>query len=214
VSAPAREDTVFELALYLVASARDCLDEPLVYGPFRMIEGVSRLIERLGGEDEFLRSSKETIDREKYKVMAAREAFAAWLDELLRGFSAEAKRRNLDTASPGQAGADRADRAVHSLLRIPVRGEAADEFADAFRRLRIFEHACRQPGFLAARLLRPMAEGEPFVVVAEWDSLEAYDGWLENPVREQLAVELEPLLAGDMAGQVYRVASAAERRSG
>lgn len=178
-----------------------------------MIEGVSRLIERLGGEDEFLRSSKDTIDGEKYKVMAAREAFAAWLDELLRGFSAEAKHRNLDTGAPGWAGADGAARAVHSVLRIPVRGDAANEFADTFRRLRVFEHAGRQPGFRAARLLRPIAEGEPFVVLAEWDSLEAYDGWLENPVREQLAVELEPLLAGDMAGEVYRVAYAAEGRS-
>src|SRR5262249_14933933 len=34
----------FRMALYLVASARDCLDEPLIYGPFRMIEGVSRLL--------------------------------------------------------------------------------------------------------------------------------------------------------------------------
>ena len=213
MSAPAREDAVFEHALYLVASARDCLDEPLIYGPFRMIEGVSRLIERLGGEDEFLRSSKETIDREKYNVMAAREAFAAWLDELLRGFSAEAKHRNIDTSSPGLGGADREGGAVHSVLRIPVRGDAADEFAHTFQRLRVFEHAGRQPGFRAARLLRPIAEGEPFFVVAEWDSPEAYDGWLENPVREQMAVELESLLAGDMAGEVYRVAATATGRS-
>jgi heme-degrading monooxygenase HmoA len=213
VSAPAREDTVFELALYLVASARDCLDEPLVYGPFRMIEGVSRLVERLGGEDEFLRSSKGRIDREKYKVMAAREAFADWLDELLREFSAEAKRRNLGPPGPGPVGTAAADRPVHSVLRIPVRGDAADEFADGFGRLRVFEHASRQPGFRAARLLRPLAQGEPFLVVAEWDSLEAYDGWLENPVRERLAAELQPLLGGDMAGGVYRAAFAAEGRS-
>jgi heme-degrading monooxygenase HmoA len=210
MSAPAREDAVFELALYLVASARDCLDEPLIYGPFRMIEGVSRLIERLGGEDEFLRSSKDTIDGEKYKVMAAREAFAAWLDELLRGFSAEAKHRNLDTGAPAGPGADGTARAVHSVLRIPVRGDAADEFADTFRRLRVFEHAGRQPGFRAARLLHPIAKGRPFVVVAEWNSLEAYDGWLENPVREQLAAELEPLLADDLSGEVYRVEATAK----
>ncbi len=208
-----REDAVFELALYFVASARDCLDEPLVYGPFRMIEGVSRLIERLGDEDDFLIASKETIDREKYNVMAARAAFEESLDELLREFSAEAKRRNLRTGSTGAAGAAGADGPVHSVLRIPVRGDVADEFADIFRRFRVFEQAGRQPGFRGARLLRPLAEGEPFLVVAEWDSPEAYDGWLENPVRQQLAVELEPLLAGDMVGQVYRAASAAEGRS-
>lgn len=84
----------FELALYLVASARDCLDEPLIYGPFRMIEGVSRLIESFPA-DEFLARAKETIDAEKYNVMADRDAFAAWLDDVLREFAAEAKRRNL-----------------------------------------------------------------------------------------------------------------------
>lgn len=85
----------FELALYLIASARDCLDEPLIYGPFRMIEGASRLLDG-AGEDAFLARAKGTIDREKYGVMARREEFAAWLDDLLREFAAEAKRRNVE----------------------------------------------------------------------------------------------------------------------
>jgi hypothetical protein len=84
----------FEHVLYLVASARDCLDEPLIYGPFRMIEGVSRFIDSVG-DDRFLARAKETIDREKYNVMGGREQFAAWLDDLLREFAAEAKRRNM-----------------------------------------------------------------------------------------------------------------------
>lgn len=88
-------ERLFEHALYLVASARDCLDEPLIYGPFRMIEGVSRLIAAFP-DDEFLAAAKEQIDREKFEVMGDRERFAAWLDEILRGFAAEAKRRNLE----------------------------------------------------------------------------------------------------------------------
>jgi hypothetical protein len=87
-------EPLFEHALYLVASARDCLDEPLIYGPFRMIEGVSRLIDAFP-DDEFLRAQKEAIDREKYEVMGDRDRFAAWLDEILRQFAAESKRRNL-----------------------------------------------------------------------------------------------------------------------
>jgi Family of unknown function (DUF6092) len=88
-------EPLFEHALYLVASARDCLDEPLIYGPFRMIEGVSRLIESFP-EDDFLRAQKDVIDREKYEVMGDRDRFAAWLDEILRQFAAESKRRNLE----------------------------------------------------------------------------------------------------------------------
>jgi hypothetical protein len=87
------DERLFEHVLYLVASARDCLDEPLIYGPFRMIEGVSRLIEAFP-EDAFLDEAKARIDGEKYEVMGDRERFAAWLDELLRQFAAEAKRRN------------------------------------------------------------------------------------------------------------------------
>ena len=87
-------DELFEHALYLVASARDCLDEPLIYGPFRMIEGVSRLVEAFP-DDWFLQEQKQAIDREKYEVMGDRERFAAWLDEILRRFAAESKRRNL-----------------------------------------------------------------------------------------------------------------------
>jgi Family of unknown function (DUF6092) len=87
-------EPLFEHAVYLVASARDCLDEPLIYGPFRMIEGVSRLIASFP-EDEFLRAQKDVIDREKYEVMGDRERFAAWLDEILRQFAAESRRRNL-----------------------------------------------------------------------------------------------------------------------
>ena len=90
-------DELFEHALYLVASARDCIDEPLIYGPLRLVEGVSRVIEALP-DDEFLQEQKRVIDGEKWQVMGDREQFAAWLDELLRQFAAEAKRRNLGAA--------------------------------------------------------------------------------------------------------------------
>ncbi len=88
-------NALFEHAVYLVASARDCLDEPLIYGPFRMIEGVSRLIDAFP-DDEFLARQKAVIDREKYEVMGDRDRFASWLDEILRQFAAESKRRNMD----------------------------------------------------------------------------------------------------------------------
>jgi hypothetical protein len=86
-------DPLFDHTLYLVASARDCLDEPLIYAPLRLIEGVSRLIEALP-DDAFLQEQKQVIDREKWQVMGDRDRFAQWLDELLRQFAAEAKRRN------------------------------------------------------------------------------------------------------------------------
>lgn len=106
-SEAAKTDTsdLFVNVLYLVASARDCIDEPLIYGPFRMIEGVSRMLETSHG-DSFLSKMKVAIDGEKYSVMGDRASFACWLDDLLRDFAAEAKRRNTPAPEPAVAAAD------------------------------------------------------------------------------------------------------------
>jgi heme-degrading monooxygenase HmoA len=99
--------------------------------------------------------------------------------------------------------------AAYSLLRIPVRPGSEDAFVEAFARLRVFEHAGEAGGMRAARLLRPLGDDDTtFVVVAEWDSREAYQGWLENPLRERLRVEIEPLLAGEMSGGTFAVVRA------
>jgi hypothetical protein len=48
--------------------------------------------------DAFLARQREVMKREKYQVMNDRDAVAAWLDELLRQFAAEAKRRKMGGA--------------------------------------------------------------------------------------------------------------------
>jgi|HubBroStandDraft_2_1064218.scaffolds.fasta_scaffold1573330_1 hypothetical protein len=94
------ESPLFDPLVYLVASARDCLDGPIIYAALRMVEAVSRLVEASAalpglGEDEFLNEARRRIDEEKDQVMADRERFVAWLDSLLFDFATEAKRRNL-----------------------------------------------------------------------------------------------------------------------
>ena len=99
MSAPG-ESPLFDPLVYLVASARDCLDGPILYAALRMLEAVSRTIGVLEespglGADPFLAAAKRRIDDEKDSVMADREHFVAWLDRLLAEFAREAKRRNL-----------------------------------------------------------------------------------------------------------------------
>ena len=74
---------------------------------------------------------------------------------------------------------------VVSVLRLPVRPGSEDALVHAFADLEIFGHSERSGGFLGGRLLRPLGGG-PFLVVAEWESDDAYRGWLENPIREEL----------------------------
>ena len=96
---------------------------------------------------------------------------------------------------------------VVSVLRITVRAGAEDDFVRAFAALGIFEHSGRSGGFRGGRLLRPLADGEPFLVVADWDDADAYRGWLDNPVREDLRRGLEPLVAGELvSGVLYEEA--------
>ena len=78
-----------------------------------MIEGVSRMLEGANG-DSFLREMKVAIDRQKYNVMADRGSFARWLDDLLRDFAAEARRRNAPMPVPELVAVDGKGMATHA----------------------------------------------------------------------------------------------------
>ena len=89
------DPAAFRLATFLVTAARDIVDEPAIYGPFRMIDAVDRLITG-SFDDDFLKAMHPELEREKYKVMSNRDEFVAWLDDIAAKFALEAKRRNMD----------------------------------------------------------------------------------------------------------------------
>jgi hypothetical protein len=90
------DPAAFRLATFLVTAARDVIDEPAIYGPFRMVDAVDRLIAG-SFDDDFLTEIQPELEREKQKVMSDRDAFVAWLDELAARFALEAKRRNMSS---------------------------------------------------------------------------------------------------------------------
>lgn len=93
---------------------------------------------------------------------------------------------------------------VVSVLRIRARPGAEEDLARAFAELAVFDRARESGGFRSGRLLRPLAAGEPFLVLAEWEDAAACEGWLRNPVREELNAKIEPLVAEDVpAGGLY-----------
>lgn len=93
---------------------------------------------------------------------------------------------------------------VVSVLAMEVRPGVEEEFQRAFAELGVLDEARGSGGFLSGRLLRPLTPGHPFLVVAEWESVEAYEAWLRNPRRAELAAGLAPLLAGEVAeGALY-----------
>jgi hypothetical protein len=74
-----------ELFCFILTSARGCVDEPPLYGFFRLLDTYSRLIDVLAGEslDPFWRDQKEQIDNYKTTVMYDQEAFVKSMDQTL-----------------------------------------------------------------------------------------------------------------------------------
>ena len=75
---------LLELAAYMITSARGLLDEPATYGPFRLIDGASRLCGLLsenGHDDgEFFDKLQTRIDEGKFSVMGDLDEFRKMLD--------------------------------------------------------------------------------------------------------------------------------------
>lgn len=95
---------LFELVLYLVSCARLALDEPPIYGSFRLLEGASRLIgtaeEAWGSEvDAVLLRTRETIEREKLRMIEDHEGYKEAVDLLVRDLAADAARRAVEGSS-------------------------------------------------------------------------------------------------------------------
>ena len=93
-------DALFDLALYLVCSARLAVDENLGLASLRLTEAASRLIAAAAdlGVDagEFLEREKGVLDVEKMKVMHDVPGYVAALDEIQARFVAETKRRDAE----------------------------------------------------------------------------------------------------------------------
>jgi len=98
-------DEVFRTLCYMAVSARGCVNEPPLYGPFRLIDALSRLIDafdRAGEADDFLLGIKKRIDESKFSVMTDADQFVGLLDDLVLTFTRELKRRRLKGGKLGE----------------------------------------------------------------------------------------------------------------
>jgi len=92
---------LFELALFLATSARNCIDEPPLYGPFRLLDALSRLADfpehdKSLNRDTFLKEVKVFVDEKKFLVTTDVEGFTQAADELVERFAKELKRRSAE----------------------------------------------------------------------------------------------------------------------
>ncbi len=92
------EEDLYKVLSFLVSSAYLCINEPRLYGTFRLIDAACRLIgfslERGQLEDDqFLREFKEDADKRKLLMMTDEEAYFEFLEDATRKMAKEMKRR-------------------------------------------------------------------------------------------------------------------------
>jgi hypothetical protein len=80
------EERIFELVSYIAVSARNLLEEPARYGPLRLVDTASRLIdiiEKEGVASKRLTMIRQKIEEGKYTAMGTEEEFQAFLESLV-----------------------------------------------------------------------------------------------------------------------------------
>lgn len=99
---PSGNEFLFEIAVFLATSARNCIEEPPLYGPFRLLDALSKLVDLPKyaeglDEDPFLYEIKGIVDEKKFLVMYSVEGFTQAIEEIVDKFAKELKKRYLET---------------------------------------------------------------------------------------------------------------------
>jgi quinol monooxygenase YgiN len=98
---------------------------------------------------------------------------------------------------------------IRSVLYLTPRGGDGRAIADFYRRHRVLERAAEQEGCLGADLELPADGSGDVLVTAVWRDADAYQGWLDNPLRSANAEELAELVDGfenEVRGSLYEIA--------
>lgn len=81
---------IIKLFTYLVTSARGCMDEPKIYGPFRLIDFAGKLYNLLKENNlikgEELAGIIEKIERKKHIYTTDEKEFIKMLDDVIDDF--------------------------------------------------------------------------------------------------------------------------------
>lgn len=94
---------------------------------------------------------------------------------------------------------------TRSVLTFTLKPGMRDAFVQAFRDLEVLAISSFQSGYRGGQLHVDADDPNRALVIASWDSPEAYQGWLDNPEREGIGEQLDRFLAADPEGCVMNV---------
>jgi hypothetical protein len=92
------EDEAYELLAHLLASAEICTFEPTYYGPFRLLDAASRLMEAMlrhstSSDTAWLEDFKREVDQKKHWMMWDRPGYFQFLNEVGGDIAEQLERR-------------------------------------------------------------------------------------------------------------------------
>lgn len=93
------ENDAMELLAFLVTSSRGVIDEPELYGSFRLIDAASRLLGFIlksgtAQNDSYLMQMKDRIDTDKMLMMTDTDAYKDFVEGMVREIARELKGRS------------------------------------------------------------------------------------------------------------------------
>ncbi|HXF81913.1 MAG TPA: antibiotic biosynthesis monooxygenase family protein [bacterium] len=102
---------------------------------------------------------------------------------------------------------------IRSIIKLQVAPGREREFEETFRSRGVLALAREVADLRTGELLRPLRAGDPYVVIATWDSAEAYDRWVRSPARSQVN-SAAPLSSPLAPAELYEIVEAYPRRPG
>jgi heme-degrading monooxygenase HmoA len=90
---------------------------------------------------------------------------------------------------------------VKVLVERKIAGQNVGEIVRLLRQLRV--QAMQQPGYISGETLHAVNDPNFYLVISTWESLKQWQAWFHNPLRRELAAEIDAHLESPTRLRVF-----------
>jgi heme-degrading monooxygenase HmoA len=90
---------------------------------------------------------------------------------------------------------------VKVLVERKIAGKNVGEIVRLLRQLRV--QAMQQPGYISGETLHSVDDPNFYLVISTWESMEQWQNWFKNPLRQKLATEIDAFLESPTRLRVF-----------
>ena len=90
---------------------------------------------------------------------------------------------------------------VKVLVERKIAGRNVGEIVRLLRQLRV--QAMQQRGYISGETLHSVDDPNFYLVISTWESLEHWQAWFKNPLRQKLAAEIDASLESPTRLRVF-----------